>query len=127
MQEIQTIVTWKHRLEKEFTTAWLKTLRVKWYYCDKISDWSIWNKLVDCYILTTQWFYVCEIKVIDKDTFPLNRLRPNQWAALRKADDLIIWTAIVVVYSKYHNKYKIIPFKKIKDLDKNSSVKLIFN
>lgn len=127
MQEIQTIVPWKHRLEKDFTIAWLKTLKVKGYYCDKISDWSVGNKLIDCYIVSTERFYVCEVKIINKDTFSLSKLRPNQWSALRRADNLIIWTSIVVVYSKLYNKYKIIPFSKIKDLNKNDLVKINFD
>lgn len=125
MKELILPIKWKHTTEAKFTTAWLKELRVKWYYCDKISDWSIWAKKVDCYIRTKIDTYCCEIKVIEVNTFNLSRLRPNQWASLRKWYELW-WTAILCVYSKKHNKYKIFNFEKIKDLSSNDNVSLIF-
>jgi len=132
MKELQTILKWwPYKLESSFTTAWLKTLRNKGFYVDKISDGSIWTKKVDCYIATDKSFYICEIKVINKDVFPLSRLRPNQLKGLRLAN--VLWKkfwlkelAIVVVYSKELNKYKIIPFDVIKDVDVNDSIKLNF-
>ena len=133
MKELQTqIKAWPFKLESGFTTAWLKTLRDKGFYVDKISDGSIGTKKVDCYIATNKAFYICEIKIIDKDIFPLSRLRPNQLKGLRLANDLwkknwIKDVSIVVVYSKTLNKYKIIPFDVIKNVDVNDSIKLNFD
>jgi len=125
MKELKVQINWPFQLESSFTTHWLKKLKEKWYYVDKVSDGWIWMKKVDSYIRTDKDSYCCEIKLIDKDIFPLNRLRHNQWASLRKWHELW-WTAIVVVYSKTLNKYTIIPFDIIKDLDKNDSIKLSF-
>jgi len=133
MKELQTqIKAWPFKLESGFTTAWLKTLRDKGFYVDKISDGSIGTKKVDCYIATNKSFYICEIKIINKDIFPLSRLRPNQLKGLRLANNLWkkFWLkdlAIVVVYSKKFNDYKIVPFDIIKDIDINDSLKLKFN
>lgn len=112
-------------LESSFTSYWLKHLNKLGYYTDKISDWSIWYKRVDCYIATDKNSYLCEIKVINKNIFPLRRLSSNQWSALKCWNKLRTW-AIVVVYSKTLNKYAIIPFNKIKDLDRDSSIELTF-
>jgi len=127
MKELLIEIKWKFILESSFTSHWLSRLRSKWFYCDKISDGSIWNKKVDCYIITNKWFYACEIKIITNDIFPLSRLRSNQWASLRKADENLPWCAIVCVYSKNINKYKIIPFSIIDSINKNDSIKLDFN
>ena len=127
MKELQTELKLKWvRLESGFTTRWLKSLKDKGFYVDKISDWSIWTKVVDCYIRTNISSYCCEIKVIDKDIFQVSRLRPNQRKGLRTWTNLW-WKAIVCVYSKVFNQYKIIPFEVLADLDTDSSVKLKFN
>lgn len=127
MKELQTnIKGWPFNLESWFTTKWLKTLKDKWFYVDKISDGSIGTKVVDVYIRTNKWTYCCEIKVIENDIFQMSRLRPNQRNGLRLWMELW-WEAIVVVYSKKQNKYKIIPFSVIKDLSIDQSVKLKFD
>ncbi len=127
MKELNTIMKgWPYKLESSFTTAWLKTLKDKWFYVDKISDGSIGTKKVDCYIRTTEDTYCCEIKIIDNDIFPISRLRPNQRKGLRLWMELN-GSAIVCVYSKNLNKYKIFNFDKIKDVDVEWSVKLKFN
>ena len=127
MNELQIKLNgWPYKLESSFTSAWLKILKEKWYYVDKVSDGSIWVKRIDCYIRTNKTTYCCEIKVVNKDIFPLDHLRPNQFKALRLWESLG-WTAIVVVYSKELNDYKIIPFDVIKYIDKKDSVKLDFN
>lgn len=127
MKELQTnMKAWPFNLESGFTTKWLKTLKDKGFYVDKISDGSIWTKKVDVYIRTNKSSYCCEIKVIDNDIFQMSRLRPNQRNWLRLWMDLW-WEAIVVVYSKKQNKYKIIPFSVIKDLNVDQSIKLKFN
>lgn len=127
MQELNTTMKgWPYKLESSFTTAWLKTLKDKWFYVDKISDGSIWTKKVDCYIRTKKDTYCCEIKIIDNDIFPISRLRPNQRKGLRLWMELW-WAAIVCVYSKNLNKYKIFNFDKIKNIDVEGSVKLKFN
>jgi len=125
MEELQVKIKWPYMLEKSFTTAWLKSLKAKGFYTDKISDGGIGIKKVDCYLRSDKSSYCCEIKIIAKDIFPVNRLRANQFASLRKWDDLW-WKAIVCVYSKEYNKYKLIPFSLIKDIDKNDSIKLEF-
>ncbi len=125
MKELNIKTRGPFLLEKSFTTHWLKLLKEEWFYTDKISDGSIWTKKVDCYIRTPKWDYCCEIKMIEANMFPLTRIRPNQWKALRVYEENK-WTSIVVVYSKKHNKYKIIPFPMIADLDKSWSVKLNF-
>lgn len=127
MKELQTnMKAWPFNLESGFTTKWLKTLKDKGFYVDKISDGSIWTKKVDVYIRTNKSSYCCEIKVIDNDIFQMSRLRPNQRNWLRLWMDLW-WEAIVVVYSKKQNKYKIIPFSVIKDLNVDQSIKLKFD
>ena len=125
MKELLVRLNSKHTLEKKFTTAWLKELKDKGFYTDKISDWSVWTKKVDCYIKTDMDTYCCEIKVIWTNIFPVNRLRPNQYTALRKWHDLW-WSAIVVVYSKKFYQYKIIPFSKILEVWRNDAIKLLF-
>lgn len=126
MKELQVKVPWwPFPTEAKFTTAWLKVLKDKGYYTDKISDASIGTKTVDCYLSTDKDSYCCEVKVVDAEKFPLSRLRPNQWRALR------LWdknhgVSVVVVYSKKHNDYKVIPFQMIADLDKNDYVWLSF-
>lgn len=128
MKELKVKISWwPYRLESWFTSAWLKVLRAKWYYCDKISDSWIGMKKVDTYIVTDKQFYVCEIKVIDKDIFHISRLRSNQYASLRLADTLSPGSAIVCVYSKTQNKYKIIPFDVILKVERDESIRLTFN
>lgn len=125
MKELKVDIKWSFTTEAKFTTAWLKQLRDKWFYCDKISDSWIWFKKVDCYIRSNKDSYCCEIKVIEATTFNLWKIRPNQWASLRKWYNL--WgNAILCVYSKKHNKYKIFSFEKIKYLSSNDNVSLIF-
>ncbi len=126
MQELNLPIKWPYKLESSFTTAWGKMIKDKWWYFDKISDWSIWAKKIDCYIITNKWSYICEIKVIDKDIFHIKRLRPNQLKALRLTNKLW-WNAILCVYSKSLNKYKLFSFNKIKNLTTDESVKLIFD
>ena len=126
MKELQIPIKWKFRLEKDFTTAWLKSLKDKWFYTDKISDWSIWNKKIDCYIATDKKLYICEVKVINKDIFPIKRLRSNQKKALRLINNLLPWCALICIYSISFNKYKIFSFDKIKDVSNEDSVKLEF-
>ena len=126
MKELHIKLNKKHTVEKTFTTDWLGRLRAKWYYCDKISDGGIGIKKVDSYIRTKVDSYCCEIKVIEVDTLNLSRLRPNQWASLRKWYELG-WAAILCVFSKKYQKYKIFSFEKIKDLSSSDNVKLIFN
>ena len=125
MENLKVKINGPYLLESSFTASWLNSLREQGYYVDKISDASIWVKKVDCYIRDQLQTYCCEIKVVDKDIFQLDRLRPNQYKALRLWDSLG-WEAIVVVYSKAFNDYKIIPFRLIKNLDKWDNVKLDF-
>jgi len=126
MKELQTIVPGSYTLEKKFTTAWLKTLKDKGFYTDKISDSSVGMKKVDCYIAWPDKFFPCEIKVVPNDKLPLTRLSGNQWDALSKNLELGHYP-IVTVYSKKYNQYKIIPFSKMVNLDRNGHIKLIFD
>ena len=125
MKELLVRLNGNYTLEKQFTTAYLKLLKEKWFYVDKISDWSVWSKKVDCYIRTSDETYCCEIKVINKNIFPVKKLRANQYTALKKWHDLW-WQAIVIVYSKTYKQYKIIPFSKILEIWKNDAIKLLF-
>lgn len=113
-------------LEKDFTTHYLKQLKQKGYFAYKISDAWVWIKPMDVFIYTSNWWYYCEIKIIEKDIFQISQLRDNQYTALKHIYTLW-WNAIVIVYSKIINKYKIIPFDKIVWLDRNNSIKLIFS
>lgn len=126
MQEINITVPWEYKLEKTFTTAWLKELTKKWYTTDKISDWSIWAKKVDCYIFTDQASYICEVKIIKNDIFKISQLRDNQKSFLKRNLNLN-WKPIVCVYSISHNKYKIIPYEFIVDKSHNDRIKLQFD
>jgi len=83
LEELIFPIRWPFLLEKSFTTHWLKLLKEKGFYTDKISDGSIGTKKVDCYIRTPHQDYCCEIKMVDAELFPLTRIRPNQWKALR--------------------------------------------
>ena len=125
MKELLVRLNGNYTLEKQFTTAYLKLLKEKWFYTDKISDWSVWSKKVDCYIRTNEDTYCCEIKVINNNIFPVKKLRANQYTALKKWHDLW-WQAIVIVYSKTYKQYKIIPFSKILEIWKNDAIKLLF-
>ncbi len=125
MKELELKIKGPFLLEKSFTTHWLKLLKDKWFYTDKISDGSIGTKKIDCYIRTPDWDYCCEIKMAESTLLPLTRIRPNQWNAMRLYEEN--WgQSILVVYSKKFNKYKIIPFEKIANLDKWWSIKLVF-
>lgn len=126
MQELQVKIKWLHRLEKQFTKEWLDLLENKWYPVDKVSDWSIWTKKVDCYIFTDVSSYICEIKVIASDIFKISKLRDNQYSFLKRNLKLN-WKPIVTVYSKKYNDYKIIPFEFIVSKDRNDRIKLQFN
>lgn len=125
MNELKIELKGKHKLESSFTTPYLKALKDKWYYVDKVSDASIGTKKVDVYIGTDKWFYIAEIKVIQWNKFPIKRLRENQLKALRTNLNTV-WIPIVIIYSKSYNKYKIIPFDWIKDIEYEDSIELNF-
>mgnify|MGYP002333458724 CR=1 FL=1 len=126
MKELKVDILGGHKLEKDFTTDWLRSLEKKDFTTDKISDWSIWYKKIDCYIWTNKWYYVCEIKVIKKDVFKISQLRANQISFLRKTLKTV-WKPIVTVYSIEYDNYVIIPFEYIKDMKKEDSITLKFN
>lgn len=125
MNELETSIKWPYKLESSFTTSWLKSLKEKWYFCYKIPDWSLWQKPYDVIVVTDKNTYHIEIKLIKGNKFPLSNLRPNQWASMRKIDKLL-WSSILVIYSSNNNNYKIIPFSKIKNLDKQGKIELVF-
>ena len=126
MKELEVDLKWPFRLEKEFTTAWLRALKNRWYFAHKLSDGSISSKPYDCIIRTKEATYHTEIKVIDKQNFYLKQLRPNQRQALRKITKLW-WIWLIVVYSKFYNKHKLFTFDKIKDIKPWDYVKLLFD
>lgn len=128
MEELQVKLNRKNfKLEKDFTSVWGKALKKEWFYFDKISDWSIGFKKIDCYIWTNKKFYVCEVKMIANDIFKISSLRDNQYSSLKT--NLMLWgtaESIVVVYSKKLDKYSIIPFSVIYLLNRQDSIKLTF-
>jgi len=129
MQELKVELNNKEifPLEKDFTREWRKILEDKWYLFDKISDGSLWYKLIDAYIATNINSYVCEIKVIPGYTFNLNKIRSNQWTGLEINHNLKCkQESIVVVYSKKADKYTIIPFWIIAHFNRVGRIKLTF-
>ena len=126
MKELNLIVPWQYSLESKFTTSWLKEIRNKGWFAYKLSDGSLGQKPFDAIVTTNKGTYYVELKVINKDIFPINRFWPSQLKSLRLTNELW-WNAIVLVYSKQYNQYKIFSFDKIKDLSSNESVKLIFD
>lgn len=125
IKELKVELEKKHTLEKNFTTEWLNKLDKQWFSYDKISDWSIWTKKVDCYIFWKKVTYICEVKMITNDIFKISQLSDNQYAFLkRNIDSQAI--PIVCIYSKKLNKYKIILFEKIVNFPRNDRLKLTF-
>lgn len=125
-EELRVDIKWPFCLESNFTSHLKSELEWKWYYVDKISDWSIGTKKCDCYIKTYTNTYLCEIKVVPWKIFHFSRLRPNQIKSMRRWDKL--WgKSIVIAYSKSENKYKIIEFSKIQHLTRDEAVELDFN
>ena len=125
MLELNLKVPWKFTLESKFTTAWLKEIRNKGWFAYKLSDGSLWQKPFDAIVTTNKGTYFIELKVVNKDIFNISRFWPSQLKSLRLTNSL--WSnAIVLVYSKTYNRYKIFSFDKIKNLDSSESVKLIF-
>lgn len=131
MEELKIGIKWPYKLEKEFTTAFLKELKKKWYFIYKISDAWIWIKPFDCIIVSDKAWYYIEIKLIDNDIFYINRLRDNQYTALKHIYTLdnnkLLLIPLVIVYSKKQNKYSIIPFNKIIWMDRNNRIRLTFS
>ena len=125
MQEIQTIVPWSFTKEKDFTTAWLKTLKGKWHFVYKLTDASMWKKPYDAIIRSQISTYHTELKIVEWNIFKISDLRNNQYSSLRNISELW-WNAIVVVYSVKFNDYKIIDFNKILKCSINDSIKLVF-
>lgn len=125
MKELNLQIKWTYTLESKFTTAWLKEIRNKGWFAYKLSDGSLWQKPFDAIVTTDKGTYFVELKVINKDVFQINRFWPSQLKSLRLVNSMW-WNAIVLVYSKTYNKYKIFSFDMIKDLSSDESVKLIF-
>ena len=120
MEELKIKIKAKFTKESEFTTFWLKELKELWFACDKISDWSIWTKKIDCYITSDKAMYVCEVKIIEWKTFNLWRIRDNQRAYLSQVNKLW-WKAIMCVASKKLQEYVIFSFDRIKDFDRKTT------
>ena len=125
MKELEVSLKWPFRLEKEFTTAFNKKLKDKWFFVHKLSDWWLGNKPYDCIIRTNIATYHTEIKVIDKENFYIKQLRSNQRKALRLVTELW-WVGLIVIYSKHFNKHKVFTFEKIKDIWPWDYIKLLF-
>ena len=107
-------IPWKFKLEKDFTSAYLKEFRKNWW-CHKISDAWIWIKPFDFFWINWLWVFFAEVKIIDNEIFSFNQLRVNQFTSLKK----IYWLKlkysflsfifpIVIIYSKEKNDYILI-------------------
>lgn len=117
MQELKDIKMPKKafKLEKDFTTYWLRELSKKWFWSKKWSDWSWDMKPYDCNIATSDWDYYCEIKIIKDEDFSMNQIRPNQTKAME--DLTALWkNAIIVIYSIEHNNYNVYKYSDLKKI-----------
>ena len=128
MNELKVQIKQKFTSEANFTTLWLKELKALWYAVDKISDWWIGMKKIDVYLTSDSNSYACEVKIIDWNTFALNKIRDNQWSYLLHLNNLKWWLKpILCVASKKNQKYVIFSFDRIKDYDrKTTSLQLTF-
>lgn len=129
--------------EALFTTNWLKSLKQKWFWCHKISDWWIWLKPFDWIIQTNINNYFFEAKRIEKDIFKLNQIRENQRASFHKIsnienkceiyslkeneiENLKNKSCLFIIFQKDTENYIIIPFVELALLWYNSKIKIDF-
>lgn len=139
MLELYTKIK-KCSTEAIFTTAWLKSLKEKWFWCHKISDWWIWLKPFDWIIQSNLNNYSFEAKRVASNTFNLNQIRPNQRASFHKISNLenkceIYETdpkklknksCLLIIFKKDSSDYIIIPFVEIAYLSQEWSIKIDF-
>lgn len=127
---------WPFKNEKTFTTAFLKEFKKDKTKGRSFKIPDIWRtiKPFDFIWVHKEWVFFCEVKVIDWNTFNFNKLRDNQYTALRRIDRIRnnfyylfnIIKPCILVYSKKYDQYKFIDIKAIIDIEKNwfNSIKL---
>lgn len=107
------------KLEKDFTTAFLKEFKDQWWWAYKISDLRRTIKPFDCIMINWEWVFFCEIKTIEHNIFKFNQLRNNQFTRLTRISNIVDKYnlpnihPIVIVYSLKFHTYKVIDFKDI--------------
>lgn len=128
---------WKEAI---FTTAWLKMLKEKWFWCHKISDWWIWLKPFDWLIQSNISNYYFEVKRISWNTFNFKQIRINQWTSFHKISNLEnkceIYeknpkelnnkSCLLVIFKKDTSDFIIIPFCEIAYLSPEWSIVIDF-
>lgn len=106
-------------LERDFLSAFLKNIKDDWGWWYKISDVWFTIKPFDCVFINQEWIFVCEAKIIENDIFDIKKMRSNQFTALKRISKIIEKYnlknihAVVLIYSTWLKKYKMINFSKI--------------
>ncbi len=110
---------WNIRLEKDFTTAFLKEFKAQWWWSYKISDLARTIKPFDWFGVNSQGVFFCEAKMIDLNVFNFSQIRDNQFTALKRIQELSDKYnmqnihPIVLVYSVKFKNYKVVHFSEI--------------
>lgn len=127
MKNFHISIKWKFRLEKDFTSAYLKQWKFLWNYWYKLTDMARVQKPADTILANSDGIYIAEFKMIDNNILHIWQFEPWQIKAWRIVSWLC-WKTIAIIYSIKFNKYKIIDFKDIvKKKDKGEmEIRLLF-
>ena len=118
------------KLEKDFTSYFLKQFESEWWWSFKISDIIRTIKPFDWFWLNKDWVFFCEVKIIDNDIFDIFQLRNNQFTALKRISKIIEKYnlknihSVVLIYSTWLDKYKMINFSEILQSHENGINKI---
>jgi len=107
------ILKWPFKLEKEFQWALNKQLVNRWDYVYKFPDTWYAKKPYDFICINSKWFwltYHIELKIINIDTININKLEPQQHYYLNHISHINPDIALVWVWSKRHNEYKMFKY-----------------
>ena len=115
-------VKWWYKYEDKFLSDFMLENKNKDWWWYKLRDiWRI-HKPFDCLFINKYWLFLCEAKIIKKETLEFSEIRSNQWTALYRIQKLIekydlpkIYSTILV-FSESRNDYFFIEFKYILEL-----------
>ena len=118
------------KLEKDFTSHFLKQFESEWWWSFKIPDIIRTIKPFDWFWVNKDWTFFCEVKIIDNDIFDIFQLRNNQFTALKRISKIIEKYnlknihSVVLIYSTWLDKYKMIDFSEILQSHENGINKI---
>lgn len=120
---------WPYKLEKDFQWALNKELKNLWHYVYKLPDTGYAKKPYDMiYCDRNTWItYHSELKIILCDSININKLEPQQHFYLNMLSNIRENIATVLIWSKKHNNYVELTYKKFMSMKDDKWTVKLFN